>query len=294
MGCDMLAVVDSDVESPCLRQVPAWFEEWEQALSRFRIDSELTRLNQTHDQPVRVSHILWDVFEAACRAEAFTDGLVTPTLLDSILSAGYDRPFDELALQSTLAPAPVQTAHPPLTALAVNPSARTITLPPGIGLDFGGVAKGWAAYQAMKRLQADGPALIDAAGDIAISGPRADGSPWPIGVADPFHLEEEIEVLLLNQNGVATSGKDRRRWLRNGLLQHHIIDPATGQPAETDLLTVTVVALNVMQAEAAAKAAFILGSRAGLEWIESHPDLAALFILDNGEMLYSQKMEEYL
>jgi thiamine biosynthesis lipoprotein len=77
-------------------------------------------------------------------------------------------------------------------------------------------------------------------------------------------------------------------------LQHHIIDPFTNQPAETDLLTVTVIAPNVMQAEAATKAAFILGSRAGLEWIEARAEFAALLILDNGELLYSQKMEEYL
>jgi thiamine biosynthesis lipoprotein len=82
--------------------------------------------------------------------------------------------------------------------------------------------------------------------------------------------------------------------MRNGVLQHHIIDPATNQPAETDLLTVTVVAPDVMEAEAAAKAAFILGSRAGLEWIEARPRFAGLFVLDNGQVLYSQKMEEFL
>jgi thiamine biosynthesis lipoprotein len=294
MGCEMLAVLDSETESPDLKQVPVWFEEWEQVLSRFRIDSELTHLNQTHEQPVQVSEILWDVFQAAINTEQITDGLVTPTLLDSIIEAGYDRPFDLLPHQTLSMAAPVLTASRPLTAIAVNASARTISLPTSMGLDLGGVAKGWAAHQAMKRMQAEGPALIDAAGDIAISGPRADGSPWKIGVADPFHPKEEIEVLLLNQNGVATSGKDRRRWMRNGLLQHHIIDPSTGQPAETDILTVTVIAPDVLQAEATAKAAFILGSRAGLEWIESHPELAGLLILDNGEMMYSNRMEEFL
>jgi thiamine biosynthesis lipoprotein len=146
----------------------------------------------------------------------------------------------------------------------------------------------------VKRLQIEGPALVNAGGDIAISGPRAGGSPWQIGIADPFRPGKEIETLFLNGCGVATSGKDRRRWMHNGILQHHIIDPFTGQPAETDLLTVTVIAPNVMEAEAAAKAAFILGSRAGLEWVEAHPELAALFILDNGQLLYSCKMEESL
>ena len=135
---------------------------------------------------------------------------------------------------------------------------------------------------------------MNAGGDIAISGPRADGSPWQIGVTNPFDRREELETLFVKACGVATSGKDRRRWTRNGILQHHIIDPATSQPAETDLLTVTVIAPDVMQAEAAAKAAFILGSRVGLEWIDVRPGLAAVFILDNGQILYSHKMEKFL
>jgi thiamine biosynthesis lipoprotein len=303
MGCDMLAVVDSETKPALLSYVPDWFEAWEQCLSRFRYDSELTRLNNIHEQPVYVTETLWDVFQAARKAEEMTDGLVTPTLLDAIIEAGYDRPFDELpGFTTPPTVAPALTLSPSLRAILFDESTRTITLPIGMGLDFGGVAKGWAAHQAMRRLQAEGaalseskgPVLIDAGGDIAISGPRADGSPWPVGIADPFRKGDNIELIYLNACGVGTSGKDRRRWTRDGLFQHHIIDPATNQPVETDLLTVTVIAPDVMQAEAAAKAVFILGSRAGLGWVESHPEYAGAFILDNGEMLYSKNMDKYL
>jgi len=294
MGCDMLAVVDHDTEPGMLSHVPAWFEGWEQSLSRFRYDSELTRLNQTHGQPILVSETLWDVFQTALKAEQMTDGLVTPTLLDAIVEAGYDRPFDELPHLSSPTFDPALIISPPLTAIAFDESSRTITLPFGTGLDFGGVAKGWSAHQAMQRLQAEGPALVDAGGDIAISGPQNDGNPWPVGIANPFHKGENIEVLHLNACGVATSGKDRRRWLHNGLLQHHIINPSTNQPADTDLLTVTVIAPNVMEAEAAAKAAFILGSRVGMEWVESRPEYAGVFVRDNNEVLYTQNMKLYL
>ena len=294
MGSDMLAILECDVVSQTLPFVTQWFEEWEQVLSRFRIDSELTQLNQIAEQPVHVSQDLWEVFQAAREAEQMTDGLVTPTVLNAMLDAGYDRPFDKLPHLAGPMAAPVEPAAAPLADISANELDRTITLPKGVGLDFGGVAKGWAAHRALMRLRAEGPALVDAAGDIAISGPRSDGSPWQIGVADPFHDRGEIETLFLNQCGVATSGKDRRRWTRDGVLKHHIINPLTNQPAETDVLTVTVVAPNVMRAEAAAKAAFIQGSQAGLEWIEGHSDFAALFILDNGQMIYSQKLEEYL
>ncbi len=290
----MLAVVDRENEPAMLSQIPNWFEGWEGSLSRFRYDSELTRFNQTHEQPVSVSDTFWDVFHAARKAEEMTDGLVTPTLLDAIIEAGYDRPFDELPHLAPLTPAPALTISPPRAAIAFDESTRTITLPFGMGLDFGGVAKGWAAHQAMKRLQGEGPALIDAGGDIAISGSRADGSQWQVGIADPFRERKNLEILFLNACGVATSGKDRRRWVRDRLFQHHIIDPVTNQPVETDLLTVTVIAPDVMEAEAAAKAAFILGSRAGFAWLEARPEYAGVFVLDNGGILYTQNMDDYL
>ena len=294
MGCEMLAVLESSVISQALPCVTAWFEEWEQVLSRFRYDSELTRLNQTFESPVHVSPVLWEVFHLAQEAGQLTNGLVTPTVFNAMIRAGYDRSFDEMPLVTTALPDTVETTAAPLTDISFNEKDRTIRLPRGIGLDFGGVAKGWAAHQAMQRLQAEGPALIDAAGDIAISGPRLNGDPWQIGVADPFHKGKEIETLFLNKCGVATSGKDRRRWRRDGVFQHHIINPLTNHPAETDVLTVTVIAPDVMLAEAAAKAAFIQGSQHGLKWIEAHPQFAALFILEDGQMIYSQRMEEYL
>jgi len=294
MGCDMLAVIDSKAKPALLDQVPNWFDEWEQVLSRFRIDSELTRLNQTHETPIEVSDTLWDVFQTARQAEVMTNGLVTPTLLDAIIEAGYDRPFDKLPhLAAPVSDAPHKTSLQ-LKMIRFDVSTHTITLPMDIGLDFGGSAKGWAAHQAVIRMQFEGPALMDAGGDIAISAPRLDGSPWQIGIADPFHKGEEAQTLFIESGGVATSGKDRHRWTKDNLLQHHIIDPSTNLPAETDLLTVTVVAPTVMQAEAIAKAAFILGSRTGMDWLNTLENIEGVFILENGLMIQSTNMDRYL
>ena len=212
MGCEIFAAVDGKHQPSLLSKVPEWFEEWEQALSRFRYDSELTRLNQIHGHPVYVSETLWDVFQTARTAGQMTDGLVTPTLLDAIIEAGYDRPFDVLTHQTTSAPDPVITISQPLTAISFNEAARTITLPPGMGLDFGGVAKGWAAHQAMKRLQLDGPALVDAAGDIAISGPRAGGIPWQIGV--DLHGSTRQEALRAVERLIRQAQEENANCLR--------------------------------------------------------------------------------
>ncbi len=296
MGSRILAALDADTDEAqqAVDQVPAWFEDWEQALSRFRIDSELSRLNHSNGQPFRVSEVLAEVFTAALEAEQFTGGLVRPTVLDALLQAGYDRSFDLISS----APLAEQQGRPDLpipgAALPWDASTRTLTLPEGVHLDFGGVAKGWAAGKAADRLAAFGPALVEAGGDVAIRGLQADGQPWPIGIRDPFHPGQHFETLRLEGGGVATSGIDYHRWQRNGLWNHHLIDPATGLPVQSDVLAATVIAPDVLTAEAAAKALIITGSRAGLDWLEADPRLAGVIILQSGEALYSRRMDQFL
>jgi thiamine biosynthesis lipoprotein len=296
MGCEMLALIEQEsVSAPViLERIPVWFEDWEQSLSRFRLNSELSRLNRTFDQPIKVSEAFWSVFQAALEAEELSDGLVTPTVFDAMIEAGYDRPFDMLSRGPSVSMQGVVWTDHSLSMVLTNEVDRTIALPQGIHLDFGGVAKGWAAHQTVEKLKKNGPCLMNAGGDIAISGPRMDGSPWAIGVSNPFETGSDLEVLQVKRGGIASSGKDRRHWNQNGVFRHHIIDPYTGLPAQTDLLRVTVLAPTVMEAEAAAKTAFIHGYEKGLEWIESRPEFAAVMILETGELIHSQRMYEYL
>jgi thiamine biosynthesis lipoprotein len=147
------------------------------------------------------------------------------------------------------------------------------------------VAKGWAADLAVRRLSAHGAALIDAGGDIAVHGE------WPIGVADPFEPDRDLAVLRIRDRGVATSGRDLRRWMRGGAWQHHLIDPRTGLPATTDVLRVTITAPTAQEAEAAAKAVLILGRREGLKWLKRRPGLGALLVLEDREIVTNQRME---
>ena len=296
MGGEMLAILEGGTDSPpsILDEVPCWFEEWEQTLSRFRTDSELSRLNQTFDQPVKVSDTLWDVFQYALSAETVTNGLVTPTVLDAMLEAGYDQNFENLPRQQQKKERSVSKAINQLSFVLWDETSQTICLPQGVRLDFGGVAKGWAAHKAAERLKEYGSVVMDAAGDIAISDSLANGMPWQIGVRNPYQPDTDFETLNLNRCGVATSGRNRRHWIKNGLLRHHIIDPYTSQPAETNVMTATIVAPTVMEAESAAKAVLILGGEEGLKWIEADPVLAGIIVLDNGHTLYSQRMSEYV
>ena len=292
----MSAILDSDspAASHIIQHVPGWFEQWEQSLSRFRLDSELCQLNRSGGQLVLVSNTLWEVLQAARQAEKETGGLVCPTLLDALVQAGYDRSFDILPSSRELAPVSLMTYPRLAEEIRCDPDTQTICLPEGMHIDLGGVAKGWAAEKATQLLKPYGPALVDAGGDIAINEPRLEGQPWLIGVRDPFQPDDYFETLLIRRGGIATSGIDYHRWQQGGTWNHHILDPRTGLPADTDLLTVTVLAPDAVHAEAAAKAVLILGSTAGLEWLETDSSLAGILIKQSGETIYSNGIQPFL
>jgi thiamine biosynthesis lipoprotein len=299
MGSDMRGVLDAP-EKPArdaLIQLPVWFEMWEQSMSRFRPDSELNMLNAQAGMPVSVTRDLMDVILASLDAARATEGLVDPTLMDAMLAIGYDRSFDELSRNesaSAVRPEPAANGAG-WWDIRCDPDLGLVHLPAGVHLDLGGVGKGWAADRAVERLRVHGPVLVDAGGDIAVSGPpnRSDG--WPVAVTDPRKPEgNPIAILKIAHGGVATSGRDFRKWMRDGVPQHHILDPTTRKPAATDVLTATVLAPSALEAEAAAKAVLIQGRRKGLAWLERRPHLAGLLVDADGQMSVSLNLEDHL
>lgn len=300
MGCEIFCGVDaahSHIREH-LARVPAMFEAWEKILSRFRADSELSQLNARAGQTVRVSETLWRVLKLAQRAQEFSNGLVTPTILDALRAAGYNRSFEETqnAPQPFISaqPAPAPTHAP---AWELHDLAHSISLTPNTQLDLNGVAKGWAIEQTASYLGELGPALVDAGGDMVITAPRANGEPWHIGIEDAFNPAQEndaLPILKISRGATATSARTWRKWLRDGKPMHHLIDPRTGLPAATDVMSVTVLAPDIFHAEVAAKVFLIRGSQAGMSWIEQYSFLSALAILENGAVVTSSRLQEYI
>jgi FAD:protein FMN transferase len=321
MGSQVLAAVESaDPEAArMLAEVPRWFAEWEQTLSRFKEDSELSQLNGigSISAPVPVSDTLWRVLELSLRAAQYTKGLVTPTILNALESAGYDTGFDTITSESpalrvrtngsehgTWGVGTQQQPAGPVPGMMswrkirTYPETHTVRMPRGVRLDFGGIAKGWAADEAAGRLAKYGPAIVNAGGDIAVAGPPFHGSGWLIGIDAPalpgFPQDAPIELLCIRSGGVATSGRDYRRWHQAGEWRHHIIDPRTGSPAATDLLAATVVAPTACMAEIGAKMALLLGGARGLEWLEARPSLAGLLVFECGKIAHSRRLQHHL
>jgi thiamine biosynthesis lipoprotein len=295
MGCQMMAALEypSSRAEQLLKRVPEWFETWEASLSRFRPESELSRLNDAPGEMMQVSETLWKVFQTAQAAYEDSGGLVTPTVLHALVAAGYISSFDPLKKDQTEAPGGIGNVLP-LETVETWPERRALRLPAGLGLDFGGAAKGWAAHEAMMRLANYGPALVNAGGDIAISGLGAEAEPWLVGIDDPFQPGQSLGTLRLGRSGVATSGLDYRHWKLNGSWKHHLIDPHTGEPAVTDLISATVIAPTVMKAEMAAKVLLISGSREGENWLRGHPNLAGLMVTEIGRLITNPAFEKHL
>jgi len=259
------------------------FADVESHLSRFRADSELSRLNKrTGRGAVLVSSLLYRVLAQALAAARQTDGIFDPTVLPMLRQAGYDRSFELLADTSDDHPLlPVQSGRSGWRQVCLDPANNAVKLPVGVAIDLGGIAKGWTVDRASELLQAWGPSLVDAGGDMRASG-LPGGEPWPVAVEDPFHPGQEIATLGLNNCAVATSTVGKRHWQRNGQCFHHLIDPRTGTSADSDLHTVTALAPSAMEAEIAAKTALLLGSVAGAAWLR-RKDNPAILIQHSGQ-----------
>jgi FAD:protein FMN transferase len=254
------------------------FFEWEQALSRFLPDSELSQLNQQAGTPVAVSNLLYDVLATALTAAQATEGVYDPALLDQLEQLGYDRNFDDLPANRF---EPIIPGEPGgrWRGIKVDPIHRQVTLPIGIKLDFGGIAKGMAVDAALEKLyQSDiHSALVNAGGDLSVLCFPPGDEHWLVAVPG----QNQYWTIPLHHGAVATSGIARRHWMQGNVLRHHILDPRTGLPAQSDLWSVTVVADHCEQAEVAAKVAFILGSKSGAEFLRKHR-IAGLLVHEDG------------
>ncbi|HET7037701.1 MAG TPA: FAD:protein FMN transferase [Thermomicrobiaceae bacterium] len=247
-----------------LAHVHARVIEIDRALSRFRADSELRRLEATPGKPRQVTPLFMEALERSVQAARSTAGLFDPTVRDAVEAAGYDRSIERLEAEG---PGPARVALPAgaWERIQYDPAWNIVTLPEGVRLDFGGIGKGLAVDYALRGLQREPfGVLVSAGGDLAVAGP-APGEGWLCGISVTADAPLADSVLL-SAGALATSGLGRRQWQRDGQRLHHLIDPRTGRPAESPWQFVTVAAESCVVAEVLTKAAWLLGAE-GPEWL---------------------------
>ncbi|HEX7471592.1 MAG TPA: FAD:protein FMN transferase [Candidatus Limnocylindrales bacterium] len=279
------AIVDAEIEAA------------EEALSRYRETSDLTRANRAARREPGLAHWvevdlrLRRALVAADRAGRRTDGR-----FDARVLADLERLGSVGVAQSA-----TRTQEPADAAGIVDPrpsidrharwlwvDGRRPRVQLGTPVDLGGIGKGLALRWAWRRFhRATRPgigAMLDAGGDVVVRGPSPDGGPWSIGIEDPRNEGEHVAVLAIEDGAVATSSVIVNRWRApDGRLVHHLIDPATGEPGGLGLLAVTVAGPDPAWAEVWSKTLFLAGS-AGIADAARSRGLAAWWVTVDGEL----------
>lgn len=259
--------------------------EIDAAASRFRDDSKLSRLNATPERDVAVGPLLAQAIAAALRGAHLTGGAVDPTVGSAVRLAGYDDDFASIPTDGASIRLEVHRI-PGWEAIRFSAATRTVRIPTGVEIDLGATAKALAsdlAAQAASRATGGAGVLVSLGGDIAVAGEAPPGG-WSIQTSEDSAapIEDGEETVSITAGGLATSSITVRRWTRGGAVLHHIIDPATGLPADSCWRTATVAAGTCVDANIASTAAIVMGEGA-VAWLEANR-LAARLVDREGKI----------
>jgi FAD:protein FMN transferase len=262
--------------------VEAVLRDVDLACSRFRDDSELSRVNSSGGRWVKVGPVLKRALAAAVWAARATNGAVDPTVGRALRVSGYDRDFKAIPPQDSGVRVEV-TAIPGWKAIELEAGRSRVRVPAGLELDLGATAKALAAdcaASAAARAAGRSGVLVSLGGDVAVAGPPPPAG-WIVQVSEPDGSEAQLVALF--DGGLATSSTRVRRWTRGGVQWHHILDPATGRPAAGPWRLASVAAASCLEANTAATATLVLGSAAPA-WLVARRCPARL-VGDDGEVL---------
>jgi FAD:protein FMN transferase len=278
-GSDCTVAIAGEGAERAALEAEAQLLTWHRRFTRFSPDSELSRLNADPRGTVPVTPLMARFVQAAIDAAGSTGGLVDATLIGALEHAGYRRDLNgSLPLSIALGLAPERRPAAPArrarwSEVHVDALAGTVTRPPGLRLDSGGIAKGLFADVLAERLAGFDAFAIDCAGDLRIG-----GAPRRVDVAGPFD-GAVLDSFELDRAGIATSGIGRRSWLdAHARPAHHLLDPSTLRPAYTGVVQATALAPTALEAELRAKVAVLSGPAAAPACL---PD-GGLLVLDDG------------
>ena len=283
-----LSTSDEMALEPARQIATRLLEDVDRTCSRFRKDSDLVRANSAAGSWTNVDPLLVKAIGVAMEAAAQTDGLVDPTLGHAMVAAGYDRDIALVLAESTdPAGVPVPARAGAWRDIQRDPTGA-VMVPRGSALDLGATCKAWAADLIAGAIAAefDSTVVISLGGDIAVTGPGG----WPVAITETIDDPAGAEVVHLPYGGLATSSTAARRWIRDGVIRHHLIDPRTGEPTGGRWRTVTATGTTCLAANTASTAAIVLGE-AAVGWL-SERDIPARLVNTSGRIVRTQRWPE--
>lgn len=281
---------------PGFELVRRFTAECEERFSRFRDNSELCQLNRSAGTWFHSSTEMMDLVGEALDLYHLTGGLFDPSILNALQRSGYDRSMDEIKeighLLEAVAALPF-ASHFGQTRLDITNEA--ILIPSDAQIDLGGIAKGWIAENAARLLADYTPACaVSIGGDLFFHGTPQGETAWQVSLEDPLDEQNVLAILSVGPGALATSTVTRRKWLQGNQERHHIIDPRTGIPADSEWLSVSVATPKATAAEAFAKAILIGGSQVAAQFTAQYPDSWFIVVQPDGSLSGSNKSKEFL
>ena len=260
----------------------------DESMSTYKPESEVSRVNAGAGKaPVPVSAELFSLLQTAQQYSALSDGVFDITYA----SVGYlyDYRAHKRPDSKTIAAALPGVDY---RQLKLDSAKRTVAFgKPGMRIDLGGIAKGYAVDRGIQILKDHGltHAMVNAGGDTRVSGDRF-GKPWVVGIRHPDRKDEVVLRMPLEDAAFSTSGDYERFFDEDGVRYHHIINPKTGSSPH-EVRSVTIIASNATRTDGLSKTVFILGPKAGIEFINKLPDADAIVIAADGKVSYSKGLQ---
>ncbi|HZZ48320.1 MAG TPA: FAD:protein FMN transferase [Pseudonocardia sp.] len=281
----LLLVTEADRLEPAERALRAELRSIDETCSRFRPDSEISRLHQRPGSPVTVSPLLAEALDAAFSAAELTDGLVDPTVGRAVRELGYDQDFAQVR---DLPADPTSPPAPGWWRVRWDPERREVLLPRSIELDLGATAKALAADRAARQAAsvAGCGVLVSLGGDLALAGDPPEGG-WLVAIGDDHRnaAEHPEQTVSLRTGALATSSTTVRTWRAGASQRHHIVDPRTGTNPEPVWRTVSVAAASCVDANTASTASIVLGQDAPA-WLAAR-GLPARLVAPDGSVVFT-------
>lgn len=259
-------------------------DTYENLFSRTRETSELYQVNQGLKR--ELSPETEELLEIALSYNRLSNGLFDPSI--GPVSSLWDFHAEDPKIPED---ALIQAALPLVNAEKIRLSNHIITMDTGMMLDLGAISKGYIADRIKEYLIEQGvkSAVIDLGGNVLCIGSRPDGTPFQIGIRQPFQdTNTAAAVLSITDQSVVTSGIYERCFEENGVLYHHLLDPGTGYPCDNELASVTILSGHSVDGDALSTSCFLMGMEQGMELIDSLPDVYAIFITREGKLTYSE------
>lgn len=289
-----VVIHDSRFPSDVLDRVFDRIEEIQWRMTINESDSEVSLVNAAAgDHAVRVSPDTFEVIQIGLEYARRTNGAFDPTIGPLVKLWNIGSAAERVPTESEIEDVLPRIDY---TLVELNPDNFEVYLPlPGMVLDLGGIAKGYAVDEAARILQEAGieHALVDFGGDVYTIGTRTNGNRWRIGIQDPVNTARGRFVGILEQSGrsVVSSGDYERFFVENEVRYHHILDPDTGYPTRNGLVSVTIQAPNAMTSDAISTGAFVMGLDAGMALVESLPDTEGVFVTEDKDVYLSSGLD---